>query len=169
MANINHVGKDGVVYHSWEECKKANARWEQQERQNKLLEEQNNLLRKQNNVSSPNMPLTKNAEKAFDSIGLGSSMLDTNPIISKLNDIKFALFLHTFGIIIIFFIANAGIIDSFLYYCLRIGTGNTENKIGLSIFAVYLMYYILLYIKKIKYKKLSLKKLKKKKRKNKKK
>ena len=161
MANINHVGKDGVVYHSWEECKKANARWEQQERQNKLLEEQNNLIRKQNNVSSPNMPLTENAEKAFDSIGLGESMSSMNPIISKFNDIKFALFLHTFGIIIIFFIANAGIIDSFLYYCLKIGTGNTENKIGLGIFAVYLMYYILLYIKRIKYKKLSLKEFEK--------
>ncbi|HJJ05418.1 MAG TPA: hypothetical protein OIM45_06200 [Clostridiaceae bacterium] len=161
MANINHVGKDGVVYHSWDEYKKANARWEQQERQNKLLEEQNNLLRKQNNISYPNMPLTENAEKAFDSIGLGESMSSMNPIISKFNDIKFALFLHTFGIIIIFFIANAGIIDSFLYYCLRIGTGNTDNKIGLGIFAVYSIYYIFLFIKKLKYKKLSIKEIKK--------
>lgn len=165
MANINHVGKDGVVYHSWEECKKANARWEQQERQNKLLEEQNKLLKQQNNSnnysSSSNIPLTEFDKKAFDSIGLGENMSSTNPIISKFNDIKFALFLHTFGIIIIFFIANAGIIDSFLYYCLKIGTGNTENKIGLGIFAVYLLYYVFLFIKRIKYKKLSIKEMEK--------
>lgn len=40
-------GKDGAMYDDVDELMKANARWEQQERQNKLLSEQNRLLEKQ--------------------------------------------------------------------------------------------------------------------------
>ena len=167
-----YLGKDGIYYDSYKEMYNTNREMKQRDEQNRLLreqnklkEEQNKLLKQQNNSnnysSSSNIPLTEFDKKAFDSIGLGENMSSTNPIISKFNDIKFALFLHTFGIIIIFFIANAGVIDSFLYYCLRIGTGNTGNKIGLGIFAVYLMYYIFLFIKKLKYKKLSIKEIEK--------
>ncbi|MBR3255871.1 MAG: hypothetical protein IKF97_06670 [Clostridia bacterium] len=161
-----HYGKDGTFYDTLDEMRKADARWEQQEKQNKLLEEQNNLLKQQNNSnnysSSYNAPLTESTENSFSAKDeLKYSLSSTNPIVCKYDDIKFALFFHTVGIIIIFLIANAGIIDSFLYYCLRIGTGNTDNKIGLGIFTVYLMYYILLYIKKLKYKKLSIKEIEK--------
>lgn len=40
-------GKDGADYANVDEVMKANARWEQQQKQNKLLEEQNRLLKEQ--------------------------------------------------------------------------------------------------------------------------
>lgn len=159
-------GYDGSFYNDSNERIKADNLWLQKERQNKLLKEQNDLIKKQNKLkekelnninnhsSSSNLPLTEFEEKMFDSIGLGDSVLNTNPEVSKLNDIKFAIFMNTFGIIILFFIALAGVVDSFLYYCLRIGTGDTNNTIGLGIFAIYLLYYIYLIIKKRKFKKL---------------
>lgn len=159
-------GYDGSFYNDSNERIKADNLWLQKERQNKLLKEQNDLIKKQNKLkekelnninnhsSSSNLPLTEFEEKMFDSIGLGDSVLNTNPEVSKLNDIKFAIFMNTFGIIILFFIAWAGVVDSFLYYCLRIGTGDTNNTIGLGIFAIYLLYYIYLIIKKRKFKKL---------------
>lgn len=44
---VTYLGKDGTLYYDWQEKKKADAKWEQQERQNKLLEEQNNLIKQQ--------------------------------------------------------------------------------------------------------------------------
>lgn len=45
--NLNWAGKDGCLYGSWQEKRKADVKWEQQEKQNKLLQEQNNLMRMQ--------------------------------------------------------------------------------------------------------------------------
>lgn len=42
-------GKDGANYDNVDELMKANARWEQQERQNKLLEQQNKEVQRQEN------------------------------------------------------------------------------------------------------------------------
>ena len=42
------IGKDGANYNSYNELVKANAKWEQQERQNRLLEEQNRLMSEEN-------------------------------------------------------------------------------------------------------------------------
>ena len=42
-----YPGKDGIVYNTWDEMRKANVRWEQQEKQNRLLEEQNRMLQEQ--------------------------------------------------------------------------------------------------------------------------
>lgn len=41
------TGRDGGNYKTWSEKEAANARWDQQQTQNKLLEEQNRLLRQQ--------------------------------------------------------------------------------------------------------------------------
>lgn len=54
MASGNYYGKDGTFYETWNEMRQANAKWEQQERQNNLLREQNRLIReeqeRQNNL-----------------------------------------------------------------------------------------------------------------------
>ena len=47
MASGNYYGKDGTFYETWNEMRQANAKWEQQERQNNLLKEQNRLIREQ--------------------------------------------------------------------------------------------------------------------------
>ena len=40
-------GKDGTSYNTWDEMKRANVKWEQQDKQNRLIEEQNNLIKEQ--------------------------------------------------------------------------------------------------------------------------
>lgn len=47
MGVYNYYGKDGTGYNTWDEMRKADKRWEQQEKQNRLLEEQNKLIREQ--------------------------------------------------------------------------------------------------------------------------
>ena len=47
MGTYNYYGKDGTGYNTWDEMRKADKRWEQQEKQNRLLEEQNKLIREQ--------------------------------------------------------------------------------------------------------------------------
>lgn len=47
-------GKDGAYYDNVDEVMKANARWEQQEKQNKLLKEQNNLIKQQQEIEQRN-------------------------------------------------------------------------------------------------------------------
>lgn len=48
--NLNWAGKDGCLYGSWQEKRKADVKWEQQEKQNKLLQEQNNLIKQQREI-----------------------------------------------------------------------------------------------------------------------
>lgn len=43
----NHYGKDGTWYDTWNEMRKADVKWEQQEKQNRLIEEQNRILKEQ--------------------------------------------------------------------------------------------------------------------------
>lgn len=50
---MGYIGKDGAYYNDYNTMRKADAQWEQRERQNKLLEEQNRLLREENNYTSP--------------------------------------------------------------------------------------------------------------------
>ena len=45
MGTYNYYGKDGTGYNTWDEMRKADKRWEQQEKQKRLLEEQNKLIR----------------------------------------------------------------------------------------------------------------------------
>lgn len=47
MGTYNHYGKDGTFYDTWNEKRQADVKWEQQEKQNRLLEEQNKLIREQ--------------------------------------------------------------------------------------------------------------------------
>ena len=47
MGKPKYVGQDGALYDTFEERMQADARYRQQEKQNKLIEEQNKLLQKQ--------------------------------------------------------------------------------------------------------------------------
>lgn len=40
-------GKDGTYYNTWDEMKRADVKWEQQDKQNRLIAEQNRLIRQQ--------------------------------------------------------------------------------------------------------------------------
>lgn len=57
-------GKDGANYENVDELMKANARWEQQERQNKLLEEQNRLRKQE--IQQSEMQRQKEFEKQLE-------------------------------------------------------------------------------------------------------
>lgn len=58
------VGKDGVVYDSWNEMKRANVKWEQQERQTRELKTANELSKKSNELAEKNLQVQKEiAEK----------------------------------------------------------------------------------------------------------
>ena len=59
MGNI--YGKDGSIYHDPNEAVRANAKWEQQQKQNELLKEQNKLIKEQNKLKE--MELNNSASK----------------------------------------------------------------------------------------------------------
>lgn len=47
MGNNGYIGKDGTYYNTWREKQQADVKWEQQDKQNRLLEEQNRIMREQ--------------------------------------------------------------------------------------------------------------------------
>ena len=72
-----HYGKDGTFYDTWDEMRKANARWEQQEKQNKLIEEQNKLLENRNKLLEKQQ---KELEKQTELINNTESNLEQQQI-----------------------------------------------------------------------------------------
>lgn len=72
-----HYGKDGTFYDTWNEMRKANARWEQQEKQNKLIEEQNKLLEERNKLLEEKQ---KELEKQTELINNTESNLEQQQI-----------------------------------------------------------------------------------------
>lgn len=47
MGYNGYIGKDGTYYNTWNEMKQADVKWEQQDKQNRLIAEQNKLIKEQ--------------------------------------------------------------------------------------------------------------------------
>ena len=122
-------GKDGSVYHDANEAVRANARWDQQEKQNKLIKEQNELLRKQMNKNNSNSGISMSSRESA--------------IIDKFVD----FIIPAFFIIIGFIIAKFGIIDAlisgiFMMFKIDIGWNSEQNQIGMILLAVSIIIYV---------------------------
>ena len=55
----NWVGKDGTYYNSWDDKRKADIKWQQQEVQNRELKRANELSKKSNELAEKNLQLQK--------------------------------------------------------------------------------------------------------------
>lgn len=123
-------GKDGSIYNDPMEAVRANARWDQQERQNQLIKEQNEILKKQlkneNNFSSSTSSYDYDSEK-FDLF------------------VDFLVPLFLFGCA--FAIVKFGLIDAFIsgilyMFGININYQSGQSGIGMMILSFMIVIYI---------------------------
>lgn len=153
---VTYLGKDGTLYYDWQEKKKADAKWEQQERQNKLIKEQNRLLRgdKSSNISDGQFGVMTMLSQFKDESNGKMSKQDA----IKLMDLKSSVIMHFALMLILYPILYMGVLEAILngiFFAIPNVLWNIENymdaPIGKPLIAVHLVYSICLLLK---YKKL---------------
>lgn len=159
-------GKDGKWYKNdhdgLNDMWAANSRWNQQERQNKLLQEQNRLQKERNKLMKNQQRQNKN----YDSDGISSSQIFVSEILNKfhseskgkisrqnalkLADKKSSIIMHASFMIIVIPLCLTGFVDVIIDTILKIFgiwiNFNSDAMIGKSLLAVYIVYFIYLVV-----------------------
>lgn len=159
-------GKDGKWYKNdhdgLNDMWAANSRWNQQERQNKLLQEQNRLQKERNKLMKNQQRQNKN----YDNDGISSSQIFVSEILNKfhseskgkisrqnalkLADKKSSIIMHASFMIIVIPLCLTGFVDVIIDTILKIFgiwiNFNSDAMIGKSLLAVYIVYFIYLVV-----------------------